>query len=157
MLINTRILRVLIEISLYPTVPRHATPSELSQYYWCADSCLTFTAQTGIPAYMRNTFPSFSPQPQHVSYHRFNRHYSVISVFQTSPRHRKLVIPVLPKQVSHRIDRWFISSYSPPYLTATQLLSISEFMAYSGVDLHHSDVTPSRAYDPANESRDVEI
>ena len=104
---------------------------------------------------MRNTFPSFSPQPQHVSYHRFNRHYSVISVFQTSPRHRKLVIPVLPKQVSHRIDRWFISSYSPPYLTATQLLSISEFMAYSGVDLHHSDVTPSRAHDAADKPRHV--
>ena len=42
-----------------------------------------------------------------------------------------------------------MSRYSPPCLTATQLLSISEFMAYSGVDLHHSDVTPSRAYDPA--------
>ena len=104
---------------------------------------------------MRNTFPSFSPQPQHVSYHRVSRHYSVISVFQTSPRHRKLVIPVLPKQVSHRIDRWFTSSYSPPCLTATQLLSISEFMAYSGVDLHHSDVTPSRAYDAADKPRHV--
>ena len=132
---------------MYLTVLWHATPSEFRRYYWCADSCLAFTVRTGIPAYMRNTFPSFSPQPQHVSYHRFDRHYSVVSVFQTSPWHRRLVIPVLPKQVPQRIDRWFISSYSPPCLAATQLLSISEFMAYSGVDLHHSDVTPSRAYD----------
>lgn len=102
---------------------------------------------------MRNTFPSFSPQPQHVSHHRFDRHYSVISVFQTSPWDCRLVIPMLPKQVSRRIDRWFTSSYSPPYLAATQLLSVSECMAYSGADFHRSDVTPSRAYKPRGEDR----
>ncbi len=32
---------------------------------------------------------------------------------------------------------------------ASQLLSLSEFMVYSGVDLYHSDVTSSRVYDAA--------
>jgi hypothetical protein len=43
------------------------------------------------PRFLRHTFPSFHPQARDAPRHRFSRHSSVPSYFQTSPLTRKLV------------------------------------------------------------------
>jgi hypothetical protein len=53
-----------------------------------------------------------------------------------------------PKRVRFTTDRRFVSSCSPPRLTATQLLSTSGSMAHPGADSHRADTRPSWAHSP---------
>ena len=53
---------------------------------------------------------------------------------------------VTPNQVRHPPDCQFTSSCSPPRLTATQLLSITEPTTGSGTDLHRADKASSRTH-----------
>ena len=52
-----------------------------------------------------------------------------------------------PNRVRYPTDQQFASGCSPPRLTATQLPSTTEFVAYSDTDFHRADVAPSRAHD----------
>ena len=135
-----------------PPVPRRSFAlcasrgSSPLRYHEGSDSC-TAHPPCRSPRLLRHTFLSFHLQPRGLPGHRFSHHASVTSDFRASLMESQAHRSFPPNRVRYPTDRQFASGCLPPRLTATQLPSATEFVAYSDTDFHRADVAPSRAHD----------
>ena len=115
------------------------------RYYGDSDSC-SVHLPCRSPHLLRHTFLSFRLQPRRLPGHRFPPRQRVqrVSDFAMNEQARR---SSPPNRVRYPTDQQFASGCSPPRLTATQLPSATEFVAYSDTDFHRADVAPSRAHD----------
>jgi len=133
-----------------PPVPRRSFAlcasrgSSPLRYHEGSDSCAAHLRRRS-PRFPRHTFLSFRLQPRGLPGHRFpprqrDQRVSDFAMYEQARRSSP------PNRVRHPTDRQFASGCSPPRLTATQLPSATEFVAYSDTDFHRANVAPSRAH-----------
>ena len=133
-----------------PPVPRRCFTFSASRgssplrYHEGSDS-YTAHLRRRSPRLPRHTFLSFRLQPRGLPGHRLppRQRDPRVSDFAMNEQARR---SSPPNRVRHPTDRQFASGCSPPRLTATQLPSATEFVAYSDTDFHRANVAPSRAH-----------
>ena len=133
-----------------PPVPRRsfalcASPGSLPLRYHEGSDCCSAHLRRSSPHLLRYTFLSFRLQPRGLPDHRLpprqrDPRVSDFAMYEQARRSSP------PNRVCQPTDRLFASGCFPPRLTATQLPSASEFVAFSDTDFHRADAAPSWAH-----------
>ena len=121
---------------------------KLHRYYEGSDSCPTRTRRTGLSAYVCLAFRTSNPQPRTGPERRFRSRLIALdgSYDPGFAIHEEARRAIPPKRVCHPTGCSFASSFSPPRLAATQLLSASCNTTSHRSDFHLPDKTVTRSY-----------